>query len=118
MAQMDAATRMPRAPSRSAPGRTGSAIPFDVFTEVSRYHLRDVVGQIRTPLLITDPQDEQFWPGQSRQLYDALTGEKEILEFTAEQGANWHCQPMGRQLTNIQMLDWLADHVAPHLAGR
>ena len=89
----------------------GTDDPFDVFTEVSRYHLGDVVGRISTPLLITDPQDEQFWPGQSRQLFDALTGEKEILQFTAEQGANWHCEPMGRQLANRQMLDWLADRL-------
>lgn len=86
--------------------------PFDVFTEVMAYNLRDVVGQIGTPLLLTDPQDEQFWPGQSRELYDALSGEKDNLDFTAEQGANWHCQPMGRQLTNKVMLDWLADRLA------
>ncbi|HEY7815836.1 MAG TPA: dipeptidyl aminopeptidase [Nakamurella sp.] len=90
----------------------GISDPFDLFTEVRRYTLAGVVEQIRTPLLLTDPQDEQFWPGQSRPLYDALTGEKEILEFAAEQGANWHCQPMGRHLTNTQALDWLADHLS------
>lgn len=89
----------------------GMRDPFDVFTEVTKYHLGEVVGQIGTPLLITDPQDEQFWPGQSRQLFDALPGEKQILEFTREQGANWHCQPLGRQLTNKQMLGWLADRL-------
>ncbi len=86
--------------------------PFDIFSAVMRYNLRDVVGQIRTPLLITDPQDEQFWPGQSQELYDALTGERDLLDFTVQQGANWHCQPMGRQLTNKLMLDWLAGHLA------
>ena len=86
--------------------------PFDVFTEVMAYNLAGVVGQIRTPLLITNPADEQFWPGQSEQLADALTGEKQVLTFTAEQGANWHCQPLGRQLTNQLMLDWLADRLA------
>jgi hypothetical protein len=86
--------------------------PFDVFTEVMAYNLAGVVGQIRTPLLLTDPQDEQFWPGQSQQLFGALTGEKQVLPFAADQGANWHCQPMGRQLTNNLMLDWLADRLA------
>lgn len=85
--------------------------PFDVFTEVMAYDLRGVVGQIRTPLLITDPADEQFWPGQSQQLYDALTGEKQLLAGTADEGANWHCEPLGRQLTNKPMLDWLADRL-------
>jgi hypothetical protein len=70
-----------------------------------------VTGQITTPLLITDPADEQFFPGQPRELYDPLPGEKEIIEFAQAQGANFHCQPTGRQLTHTQRLDWLAGHL-------
>ena len=44
-------------------------------------------------------------------LYDLLPGEKQIIGFTQAQGANFHCQPTGRQLTHTQMLDWLADHL-------
>ena len=61
------------------------ARPYGITRPVRRVHrgrasttLRDVVGQISTPLLITDPQDEQFWPGQSEQLFDLLPGPKEI----------------------------------------
>ena len=89
----------------------GMTDPFDLFTEVRKYQVRDVTGQITTPLLIMDPEGEQFYPGQPRQLYDLLPGEKEIIEFTQAQGANFHCQPTGRQLTHTQMLDWLADHL-------
>ncbi len=89
----------------------GLTDPFDLFTEVRKYQVRDVAGQITTPLLILDPADEQFFAGQPRQLYDLLPGEKEIIEFTQAQGANFHCQPTGRQLTHTQMLDWLADHL-------
>jgi dienelactone hydrolase len=91
----------------------GVTDPFDLFTEVRRYQVRDVAGQITVPLLILDPDDEQFFPGQPRQLYDLLPGEKEIIEFSQAQGANFHCQPTGRQLTHTQMLDWLADHLPP-----
>ena len=70
-----------------------------------------MAAQVTTPLLITDPDNEQFFPGQPRQLYDLLPGEKEILQFTQQQGANYHCQPTGRQLTHTQMLDFLADHL-------
>jgi dienelactone hydrolase len=84
---------------------------FDLYTEVQKYQVRDVAGQITTPLLILDPDDEQFFPGQPRQLYDLLPAEKKIIEFTQAQGANFHCQPTGRQLTHTQMLDWLADHL-------
>lgn len=89
----------------------GQTDPFDLFTEVRKYQVRGVAGQITVPLLILDPDDEQFFPGQPRQLYDLLPGEKEIIEFTQAQGANFHCQPTGRQLTHTQMLDWLADHL-------
>jgi hypothetical protein len=43
--------------------------------------------------------------------YDLLSGEKKIIEFTSAQGANFHCQPIGRQLTHTQMFDWLAEHL-------
>jgi len=89
----------------------GVTDPFDLFTEVRKYQVRDVAGQITTPLLILDPDDEQFFPGQPRQLYDLLPGEKAIIGFTRAQGANFHGQPTGRQLTHTQMLDWLADHL-------
>jgi hypothetical protein len=91
----------------------GQADPFDLFTEVRKYQVRDVAGQITTPILILNPDDEQFFPGQPKQLYDLLPGEKEIIEFTQAQGANFHGQPTGRQLTHTQMLDWLADHLPP-----
>jgi hypothetical protein len=89
----------------------GMTDPFDLFTEVRKYQVRDVADRITTPLLILDPANEQFFPGQPRQLYDLLPGEKEIIEFGQAQGANFHCQPTGRQLTHTQMLDWLADHL-------
>ena len=43
----------------------GKTSPFDLLTEVNRYTLYDVVDKITTPMLITDPEDEQFFPGQS-----------------------------------------------------
>jgi hypothetical protein len=92
----------------------GQGDPFDLFTEIRRYQVRDVAGQITTPLLVLDPDDEQFFPGQPRELYDLLPGEKAINGFTQAQGANFHCQPTGRQLTHTQMLDWLADHLPAH----
>ena len=58
---------------------------------------------------ITDwrPEDEQFWPGQSQSLADALPGDHVLQPFTAAEGANFHCQPLARTLTEERMFDWL-----------
>src|SRR4249920_3940980 len=62
----------------------GLESPFDVFIAARRYNLTDVVDQIMTPLLITDPEGEQFWPGQSQQLFEKLPGAKRLIPFTAD----------------------------------
>jgi hypothetical protein len=80
---------------------------FDTLTEVLKYRLGDLPESITTPLFVTDPEDEQFWPGQSRQLADRLRGAKELASFTAAEGANFHCQPLARSLTDQRMFDWL-----------
>ena len=35
-----------------------------------------------------------------------------IVEFTRAEGANFHCEPMGRALTHLRMVDWLEDQLS------
>jgi hypothetical protein len=84
---------------------------FALFRTVAEYRLGDEVDQITTPLLITDPEDEQFWPGQAQQLYDRLPGAKELVSFTAVEGANRHCEPMARALRDARIYDWLETYL-------
>ncbi|MES4893112.1 dipeptidyl aminopeptidase [Streptomyces sp. NPDC096012] len=81
--------------------------PFDLLTEVSRYDVTPVADRITTPLLITDPEGEHFWPGASRRLYDALPGPKRLVRFTEAEGAHLHCEPTGRALFEQRVFDWL-----------
>jgi dienelactone hydrolase len=90
---------------------------FDLLNEVRQYQVRDVVEYITTPLLVLDPADEQFFPGQPRELFNLLPGTKQLMEFTQDLGANGHCQPTGRRLTHTAMLDYLADQL-PARTGR
>jgi hypothetical protein len=79
-----------------------------VLHELDKWNLTDVAGEIACPTLITDPEDEQFWPGQSQQLYDLMAAPgKEITHFTAAEGANWHCEPMAPQLRGQRIFDWV-----------
>ena len=60
-------------------------------------------------MLICDPDDEAFWPGQSQQLYDALSGPKTLVKFTAAEGADLHCEPKAPGLRAQRIFDWLDD---------
>ena len=84
---------------------------FDLYQAVASYRLGDEVNNITTPLLITDPDDEQFFPGQPQQLYDLVPGTKELIRFTAHEGANGHCEPMARSLRDTRIFDWLEDYL-------
>lgn len=90
----------------------GLQSPFDVFSAARQYNLADVADQITTPLLITDPEGEQFWPGQSQQLFDKLQGNMRLVPFTADEGADRHCEPMARSLLEQRMFDWLDETLA------
>lgn len=86
---------------------------FDTLTEVHRYRLTsEEAARITTPLLVTDPEGEQFWPGQSVRLADEAGGHTEVATFTAAEGANLHCQPLARQLTDTRMFAWLDSALA------
>jgi hypothetical protein len=90
----------------------GTTSPYEFFTAARAYALTDdAIGQIRCPVLVTDPDHEQFWPGQSRELYDKLPAGKALIRFTAEEGADSHCEPAGNGLRGERIFDWLDQHI-------
>jgi len=93
--------------SRGKPYGLDGDSPFALYETVLAYRLGDELDQITTPLLVTDPEDEQVWPGQSQQLYDRLPGTKELLRFTSPEGANRYAEPLARGLRDARIFDWL-----------
>lgn len=89
----------------SRPFRAGG--PFDTVRRMQEFSLQELAGSITTPLLITSAEDEQFWPGQSTELASLVSGECTVQVFTAEEGANFHGQPLARALTEQRIFDWL-----------
>ncbi|MEU1201163.1 hypothetical protein ABZ446_33770 [Streptomyces sp. NPDC005813] len=69
--------------------------------------ITDVVGRIRTPTLVLDYEDEQFYPGQPRQMFEKLTAPKDYVKLTAATGAQLHCSPMAPQQHCEVVFDWL-----------
>jgi hypothetical protein len=85
--------------------------PYDLFRAVGKYHLADVAGRIQTPVLICDPEDESWFTGQPRELYEALCCEKELVRFSRKDGANYHCEPWARGLVAARTCDFLQRHL-------
>lgn len=85
---------------------------FDVLTELDRWNLTDVAGQITCPVLITAPDHERFWPGQSQQLADLITAPTKLVHFRTEDGADWHCEPMTPVVRSHTVLDWIGEQFA------
>jgi hypothetical protein len=82
---------------------------YDVFRAVREYNLTEVAGRIPCPMLVTDPESEQFFPGQPRKLYDALRCPKTLARFTREQGADQHCEVAAPGLRDYTIYNWLAE---------
>jgi hypothetical protein len=82
---------------------------YSTFRRVEEFRLGDAVKNIQAPIMITNPEGEQFWPGQSQELFDGVTGTKVIVPFTKAEGADLHIEPMGRSLLEQRMYDWLDD---------
>jgi hypothetical protein len=92
----------------------GTTSPYEFFTAARAYALTDeVIGQISCPVLVTDPDHEQFWPGQSRELYDKLPDGKALIRFTEEEGADSHCEPAGQGIRGERIFDWLDQQIPP-----
>ncbi|MCO1656450.1 alpha/beta hydrolase family protein [Pseudonocardia humida] len=95
---------------RMRPYGVGSA--FDFFTAARSYRLTDAeLAAITCPVLVTDPEHEQFWPGQSARMVDALTAPATLVAFTAAEGADGHCEPAAPALRGERIFDWLDDQV-------
>jgi hypothetical protein len=89
----------------------GVTSPFDFFTAAREYALTDEqLAGITCPMLVTDPEHEQFWPGQSARMFAALTCPKGLVTFTAAEGAAGHCEPVAAGLRGERLFDWLDEH--------
>ena len=81
--------------------------PFEVVKEYRKMTLEGIVGQIKCPTLVCDSENEMFMGGQSRVLFNHLSCPKELMLFTAEEGADEHCQDGAKLLSHQRIIDWL-----------
>jgi pimeloyl-ACP methyl ester carboxylesterase len=85
----------------------GAKTPSGWMRNTRPYRLDEVVDRIKCPMLVVDSEGDKDVPGQSKKLYDALNGPKQMIVFGSEEGAEEHCQEGALMLSSERMLDWL-----------
>jgi hypothetical protein len=95
----------------SEPYGHGGGSDFQLFQTITSYRLDLEIQRITTPLLVTESDGEQYWPRQSRQLYERLQCPKKLVTFTAHEGGGGHCEPLARALREARIFDWLDEQL-------
>lgn len=80
--------------------------------EFSKFTVGDRVKDIRCPTLIAAAENDVL-STTAKDLYDALTCPKQLIEFTAAEGAGAHCEMLNRSLYNRRVFDWLDETLKP-----
>jgi hypothetical protein len=81
--------------------------PLDFIQKNKDYTLKDVAENIECPTLVLEAQMDHDFPGGPKKVYDVLKCPKKYILFTAEEGAEDHCQVAALSLSNQRIFDWL-----------
>ncbi|HEY0117218.1 MAG TPA: hypothetical protein VGC04_00385 [Cellulomonas sp.] len=79
----------------------------EAFRAMRAYTGEGVAGLITCPTLVLDPEDDMF-PGEARRMFEALRCPKELVSFSAAEGAGAHCQEGAILLFEQRVFDRLA----------
>lgn len=79
--------------------------PSDFLNKCKQYRLRDVVHKIRVPVFVGDAEYDTFFPGQPKQVKDALGDKATLHKFTATAG--YHSQIGAGQELARTLFAWL-----------
>ena len=92
----------------------GASSFSDFVTKAKQYTMDGVAGQIQCPCLVLEADGDMFFRGQPRQIYDALQVPKEIVRFTAADGAENHCQSGALAYKDEVVFNWLDETLKVH----
>ncbi|WP_167858477.1 alpha/beta hydrolase family protein [Methylobacterium nonmethylotrophicum] len=72
-----------------------------------QYTLRDIVKQIKCACLVMEAESDIFFTGQPERVYDELEAPKTLVRFTAEDGAENHCQSGALSYKDEVVFNWI-----------
>ncbi len=73
------------------------------------YTLEGVVDRIRCPCLVMEADGDIFFKGQPQRVFDELKVPKAFARFTAEDGAENHCQSGALAYKDEVVFNWIAE---------
>lgn len=85
----------------------GVSSPFDLLRKTLDYTLKGTIEKIRCPTLVLEAEKDDSFPGQPKQVYNALKCPKSYILFTKEEGGEDHCHIGALSLANQRIFDWL-----------
>ncbi|NGN63518.1 alpha/beta hydrolase [Streptomyces sp. A7024] len=85
----------------------GAASTQEWLRMLAPYTLDGVAERIGCPTLVLDAENDQFFRGEARRVYDALRCEKEFLSFAHAEGSGEHCHEGAHQVFHQRLFDWL-----------
>jgi alpha-beta hydrolase superfamily lysophospholipase len=84
----------------------GAADPVQYLQALRDYTLKDRAGDITCPVFVCNAEGDDI-SASAPLLARALTGEKELVTFTAAEGAGDHCEAGARTLYHARSFGWL-----------
>lgn len=85
----------------------GAQSIHELIQKTEPFTLEGVADKIKCPTLVCEAEADHFFAGQPQMLYDALTCPKTFMTFTAEAGAEEHCQFGALLYCNQCVFAWL-----------
>jgi alpha-beta hydrolase superfamily lysophospholipase len=76
------------------------------------YSLKGLAEKIECPTLVCDNVADTIAGGQAKRLYETLKCPKDYMLFTAEEGADGHCEGGAQVLFHRKVFDWLDKRLA------
>jgi len=81
----------------------------DLIDRSKAYTLDGVIDQIRCPCLVMEAEGDIFFKGQPKRVFDGLLVPKTFAPFTAEDGAENHCQSGALAYKDEVVFNWIAE---------
>ena len=81
--------------------------PGELAERGKAYTMAGIADRITCPTLVLEAENDQFFAGQPRQLFDELTCPKDLYVFAEADGAGEHCHEGALALWHQRAFDWL-----------